>query len=63
MEASIRGGSVQKATKKPAATRISKALQDTRQKQIRYLTVVAMMFGALFLGYSFLKKDEHEEEE
>jgi len=59
MEASVAGGSAtKKATKKPEVSHISKALKETRAKQIRYLTIFTMIFGALFLGYSFLKKEE-----
>ena len=58
MEAQVQGGSSQKVSKKPAVSHISKALKETRAKQMKYMTIIAMVLGALFLGYSFLKKDE-----
>ena len=58
MEANIQGAATQKVTKKPASSHISKALKATRAKQMKYMTIIAMVLGALFLGYSFLKKEE-----
>jgi multisubunit Na+/H+ antiporter MnhG subunit len=59
MEASVSGSSGRQKVKKQADTsHISKALKATRQKQMQYLTIFSMILGALFLGYSFLKKEE-----
>ncbi len=59
IEASVQGGSgTQKVKKKPDTSHISKALKVTRQKQMKYLTIFSMILGALFLAYSFLKKEE-----
>ena len=58
MEASVQGGSSTKVGPKPAVSHISKALKATRAKQMKYMTIFAMVLGALFLGYSFLKKEE-----
>jgi len=58
MEASVQGGNSKEASKKPAVSHISKALKATREKQMKYMTIIAMILGALFLGYSFLKKEE-----
>jgi len=57
MEASV-AGTTQKAKAKPATAHISKALKATRERQIKYLTIFAMVIGVLFLGYSFIKKEE-----
>ena len=62
MEASVKGETSKKTTKKPTVTHIVKVLKATRVKQIKYMTTLAMAFGILFLGYSFFKKDEQEEE-
>jgi len=62
MEASVKGvAGSQKRVKKADPTHISKALKATRARQMRYMTIIAMVLGALFLGYSFLKKEEGEE--
>ncbi len=58
MEASIQGTTNQKVTKKPDSSHISKALKATRAKQMKYMTIIAMVLGVLFLGYSFFKKEE-----
>ncbi|QOP45011.1 hypothetical protein [Sulfurimonas paralvinellae] len=59
MEASVQGSSGgRQAVKKPDTSHISKALKATREKQIKYMTIIAMALGALFLGYSFIKKEE-----
>ena len=59
MEASVAGSSGTQKVKKSADTsHISKALKATRQKQMHYLTIFSMIVGALFLLYSFLKKEE-----
>ena len=58
MEASVQGASKQKVKQKPAVAHIAKALKATRAQQIKYMTIIAMVLGALFLGYSFLKKEE-----
>ena len=60
MEASVQGGTSKKVSKEPAVAHISKALKATRAKQMKYMTIIAMVLGAVFLGYSFLKKDEEE---
>ena len=56
MEASIAGKS--KAKSKPDAGSIVKALKETKEKQMQYLTIFAMIFGIGFLAYSFIKKEE-----
>lgn len=50
------------ATKKsePDASAIAEKLKNTRADQLRYTLIVMMIFGVIFLGYSFIsgKKDE-----
>jgi len=57
IEASVQSSSVKKVKKRSSSAHISKALKATRQKQIKYLTIFSMVIGALFLAYSFLKKE------
>ncbi|NCO00805.1 MAG: hypothetical protein GW906_03135 [Epsilonproteobacteria bacterium] len=58
MEASISGGSSTKSEAKQSSSKFLDELKNTREKQIRYLTIMAMLFGIAFLIYSFVKKDE-----
>ncbi len=58
MEASVNGSSVQPQKAKPDASHVVEALKETQAKQRRYLTIVAMLFGVGFLGYSFIQKKE-----
>ncbi|QOP40470.1 hypothetical protein [Sulfurimonas marina] len=60
MEASVSGSSSSKASARQQsnASPISAAMQETQKKQIRMLMIMVMIFGAGFLGYSFLKKKE-----
>jgi hypothetical protein len=58
MESSTKGAGAAKVKKKPNVAHISKALQATREKQMKYMTIIAMVLGALFLGYSFVKKEQ-----
>jgi len=62
MEASVQGSGTKTKKAKPDASHISKALKATRSTQIKYLTIIAMVIGALSLGYSFMKKEENKEE-
>jgi multisubunit Na+/H+ antiporter MnhG subunit len=57
MQASVKRGTAA-VSKKPATLHISKALKETREKQLRYMTIFFMIVGTLFLLYSFLKKEE-----
>ena len=61
MEASVSGGSGVKAQKgKPDASSYTKGLKDTQQKQMQYLTIIAMLLGVGSLGYSFKPKKEND---
>jgi len=60
MEAKARGGSSSKPSS-PAKKDDSKyldVLKNTQEKQMEYLTIIAMIFGVAFLGYSFMPKKE-----
>ena len=43
-------------SKKKEDSKFLKTLKETQEKQMRYLTILAMLFGAGFLGYSFIPK-------
>ncbi len=58
MEARVAGGSSRSAEKpKSSSSKIMKELQDTQAAQVRYLTILFMIFGVGFLGFSFIKRD------
>ena len=61
MEAKVAGqsSSASKSTKKDDSKFLDK-LKNTQEKQMRYLTLLAMIFGAGFIGYTFVKKEEPE---
>lgn len=61
MEAKVKGSS--SSSKKPAEKDTSKfvdKMKSTQEKQIQYMTILAMIFGVGFLGYSFMPKKEAE---
>ena len=61
MEASIRGGtSSSNSVQKQDRSKYLEELKNTQAKQMRYLTIIAMVLGVGFLGYSFVKKEERE---
>jgi hypothetical protein len=56
MEASMAGPN--NAAVKPktqSSAKILEELKSTQEKQMRYLTIFAMILGVGFLGYSFIK--------
>jgi hypothetical protein len=55
MEASVAGKSSGKSTQPPS---LMKEYLQTRQKHFTYLTILVMILGAGFLGYSFIKKEK-----
>ena len=61
MEAKMAGNnsSAKKSTKKDDSSFL-KELKKTQEKQMQYLTIIAMVFGVGFLGYTFLPKKEQE---
>lgn len=56
MEARVAGGSAS-SQKKSSSSKIMSELKNTQAAQVRYLTILAMVFGVGFLGYSFIKRD------
>lgn len=59
LEAQVAGsgsGSAEKKSDNP----ILQEYKNTRDKQIQYLTILAMIFGVGFLVYSFIKPKEGE---
>ncbi|MCK9492616.1 MAG: hypothetical protein M0Q24_11075 [Sulfurimonas sp.] len=62
MEAKVAGGSGTSSSKKaqPDGTKYVEELKNFQAKQMKYLTIGAMIFGVGFLGYSFVRKKEEE---
>jgi len=58
MEASVSGHKQSSAKAKPDMSTFSKSLTSVQEQRKKYLTIFAMLLGILFLGYSFLKKEE-----
>ena len=58
MEANVQGSSTIKEKTKPDPSHIAKALKTTREQQMRYVTIIAMLLGVGFLLYSFIVKKE-----
>lgn len=57
MEASIAPrGTKTSNSKKKDDTKFLKELKNTKEKQMQYLTILSMVFGVIFLGYSFIPK-------
>jgi len=54
--------SATKKSSKKDDSHFLKELKKTQAKQLQYLTIIAMILGVSFLGYSFLPKKEEEEE-
>lgn len=56
MEAKVAGKSTT-TQEKENDSKFLQELKNTQAKQLEYLTIIAMLFGIGFLGYSFIKKD------
>lgn len=57
MEARTSGGSgSSKKTSHSSSSKILEELKNTQKKQMQYLTIIAMILGVGFLGYSFMPK-------
>jgi len=61
MEASVAGKSSTSNAQKPKESVFLKEFKSTREKQMKYLTIIAMILGLGFLIYSFIKKDDTQE--
>jgi len=59
MEAKMapKGGGTKKSSKKDDSSFL-KELKKTQEKQLQYLTIIAMILGVTSLGYSFISKEE-----
>lgn len=58
IEASVSGHTTSTKKAKPDMSTFSESLTKAQAQKTKYLTILAMVFGVLFLGYSFLKKEE-----
>ncbi len=59
MEAKVKGqSSTQSKSSKKSDAKYLDELKDTQAKQLQYLTIIAMILGVGFLGYSFMPKKE-----
>ena len=41
-----------------SGTHLSKGMKDSHEKQLKYFTILAMLFGVGLIGYSFIPKKE-----
>jgi hypothetical protein len=55
MEAQVAGGAKSAPTPKVKKSPFLEAFQSKREKQMEYLSILAMILGVGFLGYSFVK--------
>lgn len=63
MEASISGASrSSKQAAKPDSSKFLEELKNTQAKQMQYLTIITMILGVGFLGYSFIGKPKNDSE-
>ena len=62
MEAQVKSsGSGSKKTKEKDTSKFMEKMKSTQEKQMQYMTILAMAFGVGFLGYSFIPKKEEKE--
>ena len=60
MEASVAGyGSSSKAAKQSSSEYLEE-FKNNQEKQMKYLTILSMVLGVGFFGYSFINKEEPE---
>ena len=64
MEASVSGSSSSSAkeTIKPNGSKFLEEFKNSKKKQLEYLTIFSMIFGAVFLFYSFFGKSKSDSE-
>ena len=61
IEAKVKGkSSAQSKSSKKSDSKFLDDLKNTQAKQLQYLTVIAMILGVGFLGYSFMSKKEDD---
>ena len=61
MEAKVKGaGSGTKKSQEKDTSKFVEKMKSTQAQQMKYMTILAMIFGVAFLGYSFILKKEEE---
>lgn len=58
MEAIVSGNGAATSQSKKDASHYVDAIEKTQKEQMRYLTIIVMVLGAGFLGYSFIQKKD-----
>lgn len=58
MEASVAGKSTSAQSKTPSTAPFFEEFKNTREKQMKYFTILAMALGGIFLLYSFFQKGD-----
>ena len=56
MEASSKGKSTSSLKSEKESSKFLDAMKDTQEKQMQYMTIIVMILGIGFLGYSFMPK-------
>lgn len=61
MESKVKGSSSrEKASKEKDSSKFTDKMKNAQEKQMKYMTILAMLFGVGFLGYSFMPKKEED---
>ncbi len=50
-----------KKSSKPDSSKFLKELKSNQEKQVQYMTIIVMILGVGFLGYSFMSKRDSEQ--
>ena len=61
MEASVAGKSSSSKLVQPSAVEYIEELKKNQDRQVKYLTILSMVLGVGFLGFSFMKRREEAE--
>lgn len=62
MEASVAGHSTKAHKKETDTSKFVENIKNAQEKQIQYFTILSILFGIGFLGYSFISQN-HENED
>ncbi|MBD3824433.1 MAG: hypothetical protein IE916_08000 [Epsilonproteobacteria bacterium] len=57
MEASIRGAGSSQGAKSEQKPIFMEEFRNKQEKHFRYMTIIAMIAGVIFIGYTFIKKE------